>query len=412
MVLVAGNAFFVVGEYAVVTARAGALLPRAEAGDQRARAALRLMDNPVGVISAVQVGITAIGILTGAISEPLVRGLFGDAIPGWLAFALAFTFVTYLTVVFGELVPKAMTLARAETVVLVVARPIEAISVVLRPAVWILERSAAMVLRPLGIRRVTAGGGIRTAEELREAVDAAEREGVIPRAQEEMLHSVFDFPTREARDVMVPASEVLWIDVDADCAEARDQLLASPYTRAPVGRGSLDRVVGAVHLRDLVAGSARAPAPAVAELVRPVDSVPETKDLGAILRELRSSRRELAMVVDEYGRVSGLVTVEDILEEIVGEIEDEFDLPDAKVVDLGNGAFEVSGSVTVDDLNEELGLALPTDGPRTVAGIVFDAVGRLPEVGDRVEVEGVELAVELMAGQKIVRIALSPPTSG
>jgi putative hemolysin len=170
--------------------------------------------------------------------------------------------------------------------------------------------------------------------------------------------------------------------------------------------------VGAVHLRDLVAGSARAPAPAVAELVRPVDSVPETKDLGAILRELRSSRRELAMVVDEYGRVSGLVTVEDILEEIVGEIEDEFDLPDAKVVDLGNGAFEVSGSVTVDDLNEELGLALPTDGPRTVAGIVFDAVGRLPEVGDRVEVEGVELAVELMAGQKIVRIALSPPTSG
>jgi putative hemolysin len=201
LALIGGNAFFVAAEYAVVTARRSALAAR---GGRRAAAALRLMDDPVRVISTVQVGITAIGILTGAIAEPLVRDLLGDWLPRAVAFALAFAVVTYLSVVLGELVPKALTLDRAEAVAVLVARPVELIARLLRPAVWVLQRSARLILRPFGVRDVVAGDAVTTPEELRAIVDEAERGGVIPQAQEELLHNVFDFVDREARDLMVP----------------------------------------------------------------------------------------------------------------------------------------------------------------------------------------------------------------
>jgi putative hemolysin len=272
--LVAANAFFVVGEYAVVTARRTALAPRAEAGSAGARAALRLMDDPVKVISTVQVGITAIGILTGAVAEPLVRHLFGDALPGWAALLLAFAIVTYLSVVLGELVPKALTLQRSEALAVVVARPIELISVVLRPAVWVLQGSASLLLRPLGIREVVAGESIRSADELRALIDEAEGAGVIPRAQEELLHNVFKFAAREARDVMIPALDVAWFDADLMPRAALDQVLEAPHERYPVGDGSLDRPMGIVHVQDLIAAERDHPADAIGPLARPALVVP------------------------------------------------------------------------------------------------------------------------------------------
>ena len=172
------------------------------------------MDDPVRVISTVQVGITAIGILAGALAEPLVRGLLGDSLPTWLTFVIAFGIVTYLSVVFGELVPKALTLDRAETLAALVARPVELIAVVLGPLVWVLQGSAAIVLRPFGVREVVAGESIRSSAELRALIDEAEESGLIPRAQEELLHNVFDFPTREARDIMIPALDVEWLDAE------------------------------------------------------------------------------------------------------------------------------------------------------------------------------------------------------
>ena len=202
------------------------------------------MDDPVRVISTTQVGITAIAILTGAVGEPVVRDLLGDGIPTWLSFVIAFAVVTYLSVVVGELVPKALTLQRAETLAALIAPAIELLERVLKPIVWVLERSAALLLRPFGIREVTAGAGIRSAEELRALVDEAEGSGVIGRAQEQLLHNVFDFGTREARDVMVPALDVEWIDGRADPARRPRRGLERPHSRYPVGAGSLDHLVG------------------------------------------------------------------------------------------------------------------------------------------------------------------------
>lgn len=325
--LVTANAFFVVGEYAVVTARRITLEPRAREGSRGARAALRLMRDPVRVISTVQVGITAVGIITGAVGEPLVAELLGNALPAWANVLIAFAVVTYLSVVLGELVPKALTLQRSEALAALIARPLELISVILRPLVWVLQGSAKVLLRPFGAHEVMVGETIRSPEDLRAVIDEAEGAGVIPRAQEELLHNVFQFAARETRDVMIAAPDVAWLDTSLLARAALDQVLRDPHERYPACRGSLDRLVGIIHIRDLLEADRADPARTVGELARPAYVVPETKDLGALLRELREQRQQLAIVADEYGSTAGIVALEDVLEEIVGEIQDEYDLP-------------------------------------------------------------------------------------
>ena len=409
LALVAGNAFFVIAEYAVVTARRSALTQRADRGSAGARAALRLMQDPVRVISTVQVGITAIGILTGAIAGPLVRHLSGGLVPGWLGFLVGFTAITYLSVVFGELVPKALTLDRAEVLAALVAAPTELLSRALRPFVWVLEASAQAVLRVFGVRAVVAGAAVRSPEELQALVDEAEGAGVIPRAQEELLHNVFDFARREARDVMVPAPDVAWVDAGWTVDAALDRIVGRPHSRYPVGEGSLDRLVGVVHVRDLVVAARADPAAAVGVHAHPAPIVPESKDLGALLRELRERRRHLAVVVDEYGGTAGIITLEDILEELVGEIEDEFDLPDDTLTWIDDHTVRVAGSMTVDDFNESVGTALPQEEAHTLAGLVFGALGRRPQPGDTVTVDGVTLVVERVDGLRITRLRAAVP---
>ena len=407
--LVGANAFFVIAEYSVVTARRGRLTEHANAGQAGARAALRLMEDPVRVISTVQVGITAIGILVGAIGEPLVRDLLGGGIPASLSFLIAFAIVTYLSVVLGELVPKALTLDRAETLAMLVARPVELIAAALRPAVWVLQTSAALLLRPFGVRDVVVGETIRSPDELRALVDEAEESGIIPRAQEEMLHNVFRFANREAADVMVPAPEVSWLDGAATCEEALSRALADPHSRYVVARGSIDRLLGIVHLHELMAAARTAPTDPVDSIVRPAKIVPETKDLGPLLRELREQRQHLAVVVDEYGGTLGIVTLEDIVEEIVGDIEDEFELPDATLVRLDDRTVEIAGSMTIDDFNEALGTDLPQDGARTIAGLVFNTLGRRPATGDAATVDGVRFTIGELSGTRITRVRVELP---
>jgi magnesium and cobalt exporter, CNNM family len=407
--LVGANAFFVVGEYSVVTARRAALAPRAEAGSAGARAALRLMDDPVRVISTVQVGITAVGILTGAVGEPLMRDVLGSGLPRGLGFTLAFAIVTYLSVVFGELVPKALTLERAETLAALVAPVIELMSVALRPVVWLLQASASVVLRPFGVREIVAGESIRSPAELRALVDEAERAGVIHAAQEELLHNVFEFVDREARDIMVPAVAVDWLDAELSPDAALDRVLEAPHERYPVARGSLDRLTGIVHVRDLLAAARGGLATTVGELARPAMVVPETKDLGALLRELREQHEQLAVVIDEYGGVAGIVTLEDVLEALVGDIQDEFDLPDARLTWVDDRTVRVAGTMTIDDFNETLGTNLPQRGVRTLAGLVLAELGRQPESGDTVALDGVTVRVEAVDGLRVSRLLVTLP---
>ena len=327
----------------------------------------------------------------------------------WLGFLIAYLLVTYLSVVLGELVPKALTLDRAETLAALVGQPIAVISTAFRPLVRILQGSALILLRPSGIREVVVGNAIRSPEELEGLVDEAEDAGVIPRAQEELLLNVFAFAQREVADVMVPAPEVVWFDANLTADETLDRALETPHERYPVGRGSLDQLAGIVHGRELIAAARTDLTAPIGPRAQPARVVPETMDLGALLRELRERRQQLAMVIDKYGSTAGIVTLEDILEEIVGEIEDEYDLPDDRLDWADDQTVLVAGSMTIDDFNETVGMKLPHDGPRSMAGLVFATLGRRPEPGDNVTLGSVRLSVDAVDRLRIKRLRVTLP---
>ena len=403
--LVIGNAIFVAAEYSLVTARRTRLEEKAERKNRRARTALKLMDEPVRFISTVQVGITVFGIALGAVGEPLVSKYF-DFLPRGVAFVISFAVLTYLSVVIGELVPKAVALQKAERLALALAVPIDWLSRAFAPVVWVLQHSSNAVLRVLGIRPAPAGMIAFTREDIRQSVAAAEDVGEIETAEEEMLYKVFDFAEKEAADVMVPRPDVVGISVEMPAMDALRQVLESPYTRYPVFRESLDDIVGILHIRALVAALEDSSIQDVQleSLLHPAYVVPETKDLGALLNEFRKANQHMAVVVDEYGATAGIVTLEDLLEEIVGDIADEFDLPDESVERLDDNRIRISGSFTIDDFNEQFGTEIDDEDFHTVAGFVFGHLGRAAELGDVVVDAQLKFTVLETSGSRIQQL--------
>jgi putative hemolysin len=406
LLLVLGNAFFVAAEYALVTARRSRLDDLARRGMLRARIALRIMDSPVRFIGTVQLGITAFSIALGAIGEPLVEHFLDPVLATGVAFAISFAIVTYLHVTLGELVPKAIALTKNESTALWVALPVEAFYVATYPVVWFLQASANAFTRLFGIEPAPAGVIAHTEEDIRMIVAAAEDAGEIHQAEEEMLYKVFDFASKEVSAVMVPRPEVVAISVDMPPEAALKTILNSPFTRYPVYRGSLDEIVGILHVRDLFAAMHDLGIGAVEleAIVRPAYVVPETKDLAALLADFRREKQHMAVVVDEYGAMEGIVTLEDILEEIVGEIEDEFDLPDESIERIDETHIRIDGTFTIDDFNDQFDTELEEGDYHTMAGLVFGALGRQPEVGDEVGVDGLGLKVLEVDGSRIGRI--------
>jgi putative hemolysin len=418
LLLVLGNAFFVAAEYALVTARRSRLHELAKGGGRRARIALRIMDSPVRFIGTVQLGITGFSIALGAVGEPIVEHWIDDPLlsPG-IAFIVAFAFVTYLHVTLGELVPKAIALTKNESTALWVALPIEGVYVISYPLVWFLQASSNAFTRLFGIEPAPAGVVAHTEEDIRMIVAQAGQSGVVEEAEQEMLYKVFDFADKEAHEVMVPRPEVVAISVDLPPEECLAAVIDSPFTRYPAYRGSLDEIVGVLHVRDLFSklyanGIENVQ---IEELLRKPFLVPETKDLAALLNELRRQNQHMAIVVDEYGAMQGIVTLEDLLEEIVGEIEDEYDLPDESVEQIDETRIRIDGTFPIDDFNEKFQQEVPLEDYHTVAGFVFGQLGRAPEEGDEVVWNGLRFGVIETVGARIEQLEvefLEEPLTG
>jgi putative hemolysin len=405
LLLVVGNAIFVAAEYALVTARRTRLVTLAESGSRRARAALQLMDHPVGFISTVQIAITVFGIALGAVGQPLLSDYFGF-LPGWASFALAFLILTYLSVALGELAPKAIALQKAEAYAMGVAIPLAFLQRLTRPLVWSLQILANAIIRLFGLQPAAAGELVHTEEDIRQIVAGAEEAGVIEESEEEMLYKVFEFADKEVHEVMVPRPQVVAIAADMPPEEAMKALLDSPYTRYPVYRSSVDEIHGILHVRDLFTavvdrGIAEVH---IAELVRPAYFVPETKDLAALLAEFRKQNQHMAIVIDEYGSFQGIVTLEDLLEEIVGEIEDEFDLPDESIERIDENRIRIDGTFPVDDFNEQFHLEIDAGDYHTMGGLVFGMLGRAAQVSDTVRVDGLRLTVVEVEGNRVGKL--------
>jgi magnesium and cobalt exporter, CNNM family len=413
-VIVAANAFFVAAEYGLVTVRRTRMQELDAQGSRRARRVLRLLEQPPRFISAIQLGVTLSSLALGAIGEPVVSRILErplDLLPeSWhtsvattISVILAFTILSYFHVVMGEIVPKSFTLEHPERVALVAAGPISAFYVIFRPFIWVLVRTSGAVLRWFG---VTASSGVtlvHSEEELKMLVTASREKGVLEEEEQEMLHKVFEFADKDAVDVMVPRPDLVAVPVDLPVQEVLALVLSHPFTRYPVFEEELDDIVGVLHVRDLFSTlhERGLESTDLRTILREAIMVPETKPLDELLAEFQRTSNHLAIVVDEYGSVEGLVTLEDLLEEIVGEIGDEFDLPDAGILRIGRGRVRLVGSFPIDEFNERFGKSLPVDDYHTIGGFVFGELGRVPRVGDTVAFDGARFEVSAIDGPRI-----------
>ena len=400
------NGFFVAGEYALVTARRTRMQELAQEGNRRARAVLRIVANPPRFIAAMQLGVTATSLGIGALGEHALARVFDPIVAGAIALTLAFLIITFLHVVVGELVPKGVALGYSERTALAVSAPVNTFFIVFRPLIWVLQRSTEVILRALGLQPPGGEMEVYSEAELKMLLSRSREEGEIEEQEQEMLYKVFDFADKEVSAVMVPRPEVVALSIDLPPEEALAAVIESPYTRYPVYRGSLDDVVGILHVRDLFSALNDRGLNAVRldQILRPAHIVPETKDLAALLGEFRRTNQHMAIVVDEYGELEGIVTLEDLLEEIVGEIEDEFDLPDESIEQVNETTVRIGGTFPIDDFNEQFGTELPIEDYHTVAGFVFGLIGRAPEAGDEVEHDGVCFRVLDVEGSRIEKL--------
>jgi putative hemolysin len=407
--LILVNGFFVAAEYGLVTSRRTRIMELEHEGNRGARLVLRITADPPRFISAMQLGVTISSLAIGALGEQVLANKFDQWVASFLAVIFALLIVTYLHVVIGELVPKGIALAYPERTALAVSRPVRTFFTVFKPLIWLLQSSSSAILRLLGLEQRLGDNEAYSEAELRLLVSSAAEQGEIEHEEQEMVYKVFDFADKEVSDVMVPRPDVVAISIELPPEEALQAVLASPYTRFPVYRDSLDEVVGILHVRDLIEAmySRGIESVDIQNLLRPAYMVPETKDLAALLTEFRRTNQHLAIVLDEYGSVEGIVTLEDLLEEIVGEIEDEFDLPDETVERIDDNTIRIDGTFPIDDFNEQFKVDLPDEDYHTVAGFVFGQLGRGALPGDEVTHDGVVFHVERVEGQRIDRLRVT-----
>ena len=398
-------------EMALVSLRESQVKALSASGRRGARVA-SVVGNPSRFLAALQIGVTLAGFLSAAFGAATLSGQFAPVLVRWgvpkgVADATALITITlvisYFSLVLGELAPKRIALQRAEGLAMVTAPFVDRFASLVSPVVWLLSRSSDFVVRLLG-GDPKAGRDQISNEELRSLVIEHESFG---REERDLIEEIFSAGDRQLREVMIPRTEVDFLDASMLVAKAVRIVADLPHSRYPVVRGNADEVVGFVHVRDLFGTAARATGARVGELVRQVVQMPGTKRVLPALSELRRAGMQLAIVVDEYGGTAGIVTLEDIVEELVGDIRDEYDSQSAGSRRLGGGDLEVEGLLNLDDFQDEAGFALP-DGPyETVAGYVLASLGHIPAVGESVEVAGHRIAVSEKDGRRIARLRVA-----
>jgi CBS domain containing-hemolysin-like protein len=425
VVLLLLNGFFVAVEFALVRARRTRLEGMARGGDRLAKVALRATSPQMlsRVLSAGQLGITLASLGLGWAAEDSLGVVFEhwfanlpvalDAgIRVSLGAAVALIFATYLHVVFGELAPRAAALNHPETAARWLAPLILGFTWLTTPFNWLLNSSADLVLKLFGQRAQVEEHSLHSPEELRMIVEHSEEGGAIDTGDAELIEGVFEFSEKNAREVMTPRTNVVALPIEATLDEACDVVEETNFSRYPVFEGSLDNVVGLVLAKDLLREVRRPGASFdLRRVMRDVHVVPGSREVEEVLSDFKRRKEHLAVVLDEFGGTAGIVTMEDLLEEIVGEILDEHDDPERHTLEGSAGESLVPGETHISDVNEQFGLELDDEDYSTIGGFVFGALGRLPVVGDRVAIKSAHLSVRDMEGRRIKTVAIERVTS-
>jgi CBS domain containing-hemolysin-like protein len=418
LLLVAANGFFVAAEFSLVSVRRSRVVSLVENGDSRAATLLGLLDNLNSYISATQLGITMASLALGWIGEPALarllevplHGQVTDAVRHTISIAGAFTIITFLHIVLGELAPKTLALDRAERVALAVAWPLHLFHTLFSWPIRLLDYAGRGTVRLLGLQTSPDHASVYTVDELRQIINISHTSGTLEADEQQLLHRIFEFSDSEVQDVMIPRNAVAALPVNATLEETQHYFNELGYSRIPVYQDQLDNIIGIVVRRDLEPFLSHTDTPAfnLGTLIHPPRFIPANAQLSTALKQMQSSRSHMIFVVDEYGGFEGIITLEDLLEEIVGEIDDEFDdvSPDQCVEDKND--FLLDGMLTVREVNHRLELHLPEDAPySTIAGFLLAQSGRLLHQGESIEFEQTRFTVESVDKKRIRRVRVT-----
>jgi len=418
LILVLLEAVFVAAEIALVTVRRTRMEQLAEEGHRGARRVLRLIGQPGRFLAVIQIGITFVALLASAFAaESQTGGLraFFRSFPALepyadiLAVIIVTAIVSLVTILFGELLPKTLALAHAERYAIFFARPVDWLGRLFRPLVWVLTETTSAITRLLGVK--APNPNMISTEELKILVERGGEQGILEAEEEQMISAVMELGESRVHEVMVPRTDMAAVPVTATFGEAVDAIVREGHSRTPVYEGSVDNVIGLLYAKDLLpylkSGTVL---PELRPLLRTPLFVPESMSVDDLLHEFQRRRVHIAIVLDEYGGTAGLVTIEDLLEEIVGEIQDEYDVEEPMVERLSDDEARIDGRADVDELIELFDVQLDEADAEeydTVGGLVYHHVGGIPHVGDRVELDGATLTVETTDGRRVAKVLAS-----
>ena len=416
ILLILGTAFFVAAEYSIVSARKSRIEGLAKKGHRGAKGLLKVLNDMSPYVASVQIAITMIGIGVGSVTEPFIKhwleGLFPKDMPAPLQTAvsiLSIVVVTFLVVVFGELIPKYAALRASDKLALLTYRPLGWFTTLFSPLVWLVQAVAGLVLRPFGIDLKHEASEAVPKEELLMLVRSGGAEGILDKNQADLVTRALRLDALSARDIMVHRLDVKWLDASLSREATLHRLSEVPYNRIPVCRGDVDEFVGIVYLHDIVRNLGEDDF-SLENLARPVVAIPESLSLERIVSMMREQKTQMLLVMDEYGGTSGIVTLEDVVEEVFGELEDGQEAERPPIEPRAGGRLSVRAEVRVDEVHGYLGADAPEVGSdtRTLAQAIVDGLGRIPRTGDCVEAPLGTLRVENMARGRITRVSIQP----
>jgi putative hemolysin len=418
-VLIVLNGFFAASEIALISARRSRVQQLASDGDPRAKRVVGIQQDPDRFLATVQVGVTFVGTLASAVGgvaavhalSPMIGGIplpFLSAMAEPLALVIVVVGITYASLILGELVPKTLALRHAVSLALLVSGPLDSLARAASPLVRLLTASNRFVLRLLGQKGVTERAFI-SEEEVKHMVQEGREQGVFDQTEQELIHSVFEFTESSVKDVMIPRPRIQAIDVETPIDQVLAHIVETGKSRYPIYRNTLDEVLGILYDKDLFRLLAEKKPIVLAQVVRPAFFTPETTRVSRLLKSMQRRRMPMALVVDEYGGVEGLVTIEDLIEEIVGEIEDETDREDQAVRRLRDGSYIVDASISIHDLADQHHLMFPESTEyETLAGFLITQLQRMPRGGEIVNYEDWRLTIVDMDGRRIARVKIEP----
>ncbi len=404
-VLVLVNAFFVLAEFAIVKVRDTRVAELAATGKRAARVLHHIVGHLDAYLSATQLGVTVASLGLGWLGASAFTELFGLALNKAVAAILAFIFVTFITIILGELVPKSFAIRKAETSSLVIALPLRWFYLITRPLTWLMYISTVGILKLFRIQPASERDLAYSEEELRMILEASQEVGHIDEVEQTLMRRALTFGDRTVSDIMVPRTEMVALPTSFIVEHAREQFAETNHTRYPVFEEDIDNIVGYVHVKDVYRASG---SDTLRRMLRPIGFIAETSNIELALQRFQSTRTPLAIVVDEHGGTAGMVTIQDVVEELIGEIQDEFDAEGPLVEVLEDGTYSVDGGARMDYLEGFFNLSFPDEGFPTLGGRVFEQLQRRPREGDEVTVGSFLARVLEVDGMRISRVLMAP----